>query len=333
MIQRQIFEYNDVIGFRFTPNIKARIQHESGGYLLQTNSSGFRCKHNFHAPKKNNINRILLFGNSFTAGEGVSDSKRYSEVLENIIEELEVFNFGLPGSGTDQQYLAHQTFAKEIDHDVLVIAILVENIRRVTSHYRYYENDQGKKLLFAKPYYELENNELVLKQRPPDKKPIEEKDLPDSEKKTIDTGGRFHFLRKLVIKTGVKEFVQKSIRYQPVPEYNNPNNPAWLIMKKILENWIIQHQKQVILMPIPLYQHIEETSDASAYQKRFKELSDTTGCTLHDPLTDLLKYSPEQRRKFRFEHDIHLTPKGHEAIACSLAPVIEKILQNNIQRS
>ena len=233
MIQRQIFEYNDVTGFRFIPNIKARIQHESGGYLLQTNSSGFRCKHNFHAPKKNNINRILLFGDSFTAGDGVSDKKRYSEVLENIIEALEVFNFGLPGSGTDQQYLAHQTFAKEIDHDLLVIAVLVENIRRVASHYRYYENDKGEMLMFAKPFYELENNELVLKQCPADKKPIEEKDLPDSEKKTIDTGGRFHFLRKLVIKAGVKELVQKNVRYQPVPEYNNPNNPVWLVMRKI----------------------------------------------------------------------------------------------------
>lgn len=315
-----------MLGFRFIPNIKARIQHENGGYLLKTNSCGFRCKHDFIAMKKNNINRILLFGDSFTAGDGVSDNKRYSEILENIIEELEVFNYGLPGSGTDQQYLSYQTYAKEIDHDVLIIAILVENIRRVASHYRYYENDQGKALVFAKPYYELENNELVLKQCPPTKTPIEEKDLPDSEKKTIDTGGRFKPLRKLVIKSGVKELVQKSIRYQPVPEYNDTNNPVWLIMRKILENWIIQHQKPVILMPIPLYQHIEETSDASAYQMRFQELADATGCTLHDPLTDLLEYTPEQRRKFRFEHDVHLTPKGHEAIAASIAPVIKKIL-------
>jgi len=326
MIQRQLFEYNDVLGYRFIPNIKARVQHESGGYLLRTNGSGFRCKHDFLAHKKNNINRILLFGDSFTAGDGVTDNKRYSEVLEREIEALEVFNYGLSGSGTDQQYLAHQTFAKEIDHDILVIAVLVENIRRVASHYRYYENDQGKTLLFAKPFYELENDELILKQCPPAKAPIEEKDLPNSKKKTIDTGGRFQLLRKLVIKVGVKDLIQKFIKYQPVPEYNSATNPVWLIMRKILENWIVEHQTPVILMPIPLYQHVEETSDASAYQARFKELSDATGCTLHDPLTDLLKYTPEQRRKFRFEHDIHLTPKGHEAIATSVAPVIKKIL-------
>ena len=97
-------------------------------------------------------------------------------------------------------------------------------------------------------------------------------------------------------------------------------------MRKMLENWIVQHQKPVMLMPIPLYQHVEETCDASAYQERFKELSESTGCILHDPLTDLLKYTPEQRRKFRFKNDIHLTPEGHEAIAASVAPVIKKIL-------
>ena len=331
MFQRQLFEYNDVLGYRFIPNIKARIQHESGGYLLQTNSSGFRCKHDFLLHKKKNVNRILLFGDSFTAGDGVSDNKRYSEILEREINDLEVFNYGLSGSGTDQQYLAHQTFAKEIDHDILVIAVLVENIRRVASYYRYYENDQGKKLVFAKPFYELVNNELILRQCPPAKEPIEENDLPNSEKKKIDTGGRLKLLRKLAVKAGIKDLAQKIIKYQPIPEYNSATNPVWLIMEKILENWIIQHKKPVILMPIPLYQHVEETCDASAYQDRFQELSESTGCILHDPLIDLLKYTPEKRRKFRFERDIHLTPEGHEAIAASLAPVVKKILLTHIK--
>ena len=82
-------------------------------------------------------------------------------------------------------------------------------------------------------------------------------------------------------------------------------------------------------MPIPLYQHIEETSDASAYKKRFQELSESTGCILHDPLIDLLKYAPDERRKFRYKRDIHLTPEGHKAIAASIAPVIKKILLTN----
>ena len=330
-MDRQIFEYNEILGYRFIPNLKARIKHESGGYLMRTNSSGFRCKHDFITDKKNNINRILLFGDSFTAGDGVSDNKRYSEILEREIKDLEVFNYGLSGSGTDQQYLAHQTFAKEINHDILIIAVLVENIRRVSSHYRYYNNNEGKKLVFAKPFYELENDKLILKQCPPAKTPIEENDLPKSEKKAIDTGGQYQFLRKLVNKAGIKNLIQKITKYQPIPEYGNSNNKIWLTMSKILENWIIQHQKTVILMPIPLYQHVEQTCDPSDYQNRFKELSEKTGCILHDPLIDLLKYTPEQRRGFRFEHDVHLTPEGHEAIAASLAPIIKKVLLTKLK--
>ena len=269
----------------------------------------------------------MLFGDSFTAGDGVSNNKRYSEILERDITNLEVFNFGLSGSGTDQQYLAYQTFAKNIDHDILVIAVLVENIRRVASHYRYFYVGQGKKLVYAKPFYELENDKLILKQCPPAKELIEENNLTNSEKKTIDRGGRFELLRKIAIKAGLKNLVQKIIKYNPIPEYNSPKNYVWLVMRKILETWIIQHQKHVILMPLPLYQHVEGNSDPTSYQERFKELADDTGCLLHDPLTDLLKYTTEQKRNFRFEHDIHLTPEGHRAIADSLAPAIKKLLK------
>ena len=34
----------------------------------------------------------------------------------------------MPGSGPDQQYLAYQTFAHEIDYDLLVISNLVATI-------------------------------------------------------------------------------------------------------------------------------------------------------------------------------------------------------------
>ena len=64
VIQRQIFEYNDVLGYRFIPNIKARIQHESGGYLLRTNDCGFRCEHDFFVQKKTQANLGILRAHS-----------------------------------------------------------------------------------------------------------------------------------------------------------------------------------------------------------------------------------------------------------------------------
>ena len=79
---RQVLEYHNVIGYRFIPSIKARIPHENGGYLIKTNSSGFRCKNEFINEKPENIFRIILFGDSYTAGDGVSNTKRYPEILD-----------------------------------------------------------------------------------------------------------------------------------------------------------------------------------------------------------------------------------------------------------
>ncbi len=43
-------------------------------------------------------------------------------------------------------------------------------------------------------------------------------------------------------------------------------------------------------------------------------------------LPDLLRYPAEQRRRFRFEKDVHPTPEGHEALAASLAPALARVL-------
>ncbi|MBL7124596.1 MAG: SGNH/GDSL hydrolase family protein [Dehalococcoidales bacterium] len=327
---RQSFEYHPVIGYRFIPGLKARIPHEGGGYLIRVNDCGFRCERNFITEKKPGIRRVLLFGDSFTAGDGVSNKYRYGDLLEKKIPNLEVYNFGLPGAGTDQQYLAYKEYATGIKHDLLLIAVQVENIRRVAGHYRYWLNERGEQVCYAKPYYELVDGTLILRNVPPRKEPIHEADLSKEERKFIAVG-RFPKLKKmvkLVTRVGLKDLAQKAIRYQLAPEYNSPDNPAWQIMRAILEEWINNNRQRVLLMPLPPYQYVEEMGDPSHYQARFREVASATGCMLHDPLPDLLKYSLEERRGFRFQKDVHLTPQGHAALATSLTPILEKLLDD-----
>ena len=100
---RRIFCYNKNIGHLFVPNINARIIHESGGYYVRTNSLGFRSNNEFKE-KKGNKPRILFFGDSNTAADGVSNNERFSDLVAKYFNS-EVYNFALSGSGTDQQYL------------------------------------------------------------------------------------------------------------------------------------------------------------------------------------------------------------------------------------
>jgi carbamoyltransferase len=316
-----------VIGYRFVPNLKARVPFDGGGYLTRTNDAGFRSERAFARARTNGMRRVLLFGDSYSAADGVSNPNRYSDLVEQSVANLEVYNFALPGTGTDQQYLVWRELAAGIEHDLVVIAIFVENIRRVAARYRVYFDDAGKKVVYAKPYYTLANGELALHHVPPQRQPVDVATLSAEDRAGVDEGGRFALLRQVATAIGAKEFLQRHTHYQPLPEYDSADVPAWQLMRAILAKWIGEiGASRALLMPLPLHHYVEELADAAPYQARFAELARDLGCALHDPLPDLLRYSAEERRRFRFEKDPHPTPEGHRAIAASLQPVLERML-------
>jgi hypothetical protein len=332
---RSVTQHHPAIGYTFIPGVKARVHLPNGeaAYLVRANAQGFRCDHEFVAEKRGGTRRALLFGDSFTAGDGVSNGKRYGDLLEQLIDGLEVYNFGLPGTGTDQQYLAYQEYGACVEHDVLILAVTVENIGRVASRFRPYVDERGETVVYAKPYYVLERGKLALRNVPVSKEPIQKSEMGEDESKHTDWGLPFAGLRRVARQLGLRDLAQKVTHFQPVPDYRTPDNPKWLVMRAILEEWTRASRAPVILMPVPLFPFVEGSSDPTHYQSRFRELAEATGCALHDPLPDLQNYSQPERRAFRFERDVHLTPAGHAALAKSLAPVVEKILRGeNISR-
>ena len=329
---RQLYEYHPVVGYRFIPYLKARIPHEGGGYLLQTNACGFRSNRQFYKLATRGLRRVLVFGDSFTAGDGVANQERYTDLLESAVADTEMYNFGLSSTGTDQQYLAWREFASDIEADVLVIAVFVENVRRVAARYRRHRDTTGRERLYAKPYYTLESGQLRLHHVPPPAEGIEMDQLTSDQRARVDTGGRFARLRSLVTALGARDTIQRMTRYQSLPAYDSARHPDWLLMRAILAQWVAQSKQPVILMPLPLPQHLDEVCDAGAYQARFAELAAELQCVLHDPLPDFLAYPAAERRRFRWETDIHFTPAGHIALARSLAPTLERVLAQHRKR-
>ena len=114
---RSIFQYHPTYGFHFNPGVKARIPHEGGGNLVRANAAGFRSDREFVPPRTPGYRRVLLFGDSYTAGDGVSNGARYGDLLEKQVPGLEVYNYGLPGTGTDQHYLVYADVARRIEHE------------------------------------------------------------------------------------------------------------------------------------------------------------------------------------------------------------------------
>lgn len=334
-MSRDLFQHHPVFGYHFVPDLRARVPHESGGYLVRTNSVGFRSERQFERERPSGRFRILAFGDSFTAGDGVSNRARYTDVLETLVPDVEVYNFGLPGSGTDQQYLVWREVARRFEHDLVVLGIQVENIRRVVARYRVFESRSGQELLLPKPYFTRSGDgSLALHGVPVPDEPVSPNELPAVERRYVDRGGSLIWLRRLVSRFGgrAKSIAQRVSRQNPVPGYNRARSRDWLLLKAILTQWIAEIAAPVIIMPIPLYHFIEQISDPRRYQARFRELQSPPQVVVHDPLPDLLRHSRDERRAFRFKHDVHPTPAGHRALAESLAQRVVA-LKNDYQEA
>tara|TARA_B100000315_G_C14583721_1_gene591842 strand:- start:386 stop:1366 length:981 start_codon:yes stop_codon:yes gene_type:complete len=324
---RSLFKYHSVIGYTFIPNLKARVNHEGGGYLIQTNSDGFRCKHEFIKKKKKNTYRILFFGDSFTAGDGVSNEFRFSDLLESDLKNTEILNFGLSGTGVDQQYLIFRDFASDLDYDLVVISPMLENIRRNVVRFRPHVSHTGRNLFMQKPYYEINNiGELDLNNVPVPKKSITLDQLPQNEK--VNLYGNHNRLRLFMNKLGSKQkdIVQKITKHEPLTSYDSSDNPDWVLMKAIIEKWISNIKTKIIICPLPIYHYVEELNSPNGYIERFYELHKPPEVIFHNILPTLLKYSTNEKRLFRFKNDAHPTKVGHKAYAKSLSRLIETLV-------
>ncbi len=323
-MNRSLYEYEKDIGYRFIPYLKSRINTGDGGYLIKTNGQGFRNDEDFEEQKKGK--RILVFGDSFTAGDGVSNGKRFTDYLE-LNTGKQVYNLGLSGTGTDQQYLIYQKYGKGLEHDVVIITVLVENIRRVHSKFRFYYNKNHEMICYPKPYYDLKNGMLVLHHHPVPNTNHRYTELSDTDKEKVDKGGRFMGARNFLKKVGAKQLTQKLMKIQPFPEYNSSDSAPWILMKEILKKWCSEINKPVYLLTLPTYHYIEGLADSRPYQQRFSELQGEIDAHIIDPLPFFMGFDKEIRRQFRFEKDIHLSRLGHKTLGDFLVQQISEKLQ------
>ena len=215
----------------------------------------------------------------------------------------------------------------------MLIGIHLENIRRCAARYRLVQDTSGNSFVQAKPYFAYNGGgQLELHHVPSPKEVVPPDQFPKEQHPYVDWSGeraRHAWLRKAINRMGpgVKDFVQRFSKYQPLPEYDSSQSPSWLLMKAILQKWASELTRPAIIFPLPLYQYTEETASPRGVQARFAELSGLPNCTIFDPLNDFLQYSPAERRAFRFEQDQHYSPAAHKALAESLVKPISKFRQ------
>lgn len=147
-----LYRFDELLGW-FPKTYSSNVFTGSRTISVSHNSRGFRDVEHTKSGKPG----IMFIGDSFVWGYDVEQPERFTEKLRSRIPEWEIFNLGVSGYGTDQEYLL---LNQQFDYYKPRLVFLVfctdnddnDNISNSISNGAYY-----------KPYYELNGEKLSLK--------------------------------------------------------------------------------------------------------------------------------------------------------------------------
>jgi hypothetical protein len=123
--------YDSLLGWRLRKDHRS---DSNPNHIVNFNSSGFRDRNHSRVRKAQTV-RILILGDSYTAGLELSDSKIFTRLVENQLNantrnfRFEVMNVSVPAWGTDQQYLYLKNEGLEYSPDFVVLMVAPNDIR------------------------------------------------------------------------------------------------------------------------------------------------------------------------------------------------------------
>ena len=129
--QKGLFELDSVSGYRMRPNMCVRLQSSEYDQVLKTNAHGF-VGPDVPAQKPPGEFRIVVLGDSYTAGGQVPFEQNYTALLETDLHQMgypsvQVINAGVGGCGTFCQLGQLQNNIAWMQPDLVVDAVFVGN--------------------------------------------------------------------------------------------------------------------------------------------------------------------------------------------------------------
>jgi hypothetical protein len=316
-------EHDPVVGYRYIAGARMTLPRPGGGnYELRINAAGIRSSREYDHRKPPGVFRLLILGDSYAAGQFVSNDQRFSEILERRVPGLEVINFALEGTGTDQQVLLYEQRAREFEHDVVLIFPFLQNIRRNLVAARVARDPRtGREVLRPKPRFELADGQLVLKNSPvPARCPEVAEDGSALNQTDADRSlsGRWKSrLSASPLGKILKRVVFALKPWEPFPEYAREATPAWQLMAAILQRLqSAAAPRPLVIVPV-FYDSYVRFRMALNYLKRFRSL-EGPGTHVIDLLPHFRRLGAEATRCFQEPFDCHFSTYGHLVVAGAL---------------
>lgn len=268
--------------------------------------------------EKNLQGAILVVGDSYAFGDEVSDHETWPAYLEQIADRP-VANAAACGYGLDQMYLRAKDLLPKIKPKFLIIGLNEQELLRNTQ-----KSSQSNSAI-RKPYFELENGKLALKQTPV---PFaSEEQLNETPLQKIL--GRSFILSKIV----AKAFPQwKNSAWTKSPKMEYTKVPIPKIACAIVEEFKRLADAELV-KPVILVQQSH-----LVFNGRSKDLSLVVACAkkagipvvdLYPPLRDLFKADQATYNTLYLGPASHMTPKGNRFVAEQLHSYLRETDRSN----
>ncbi len=329
------------IGYLYVPNSKMTLGVPGGGtYTITINSAGIRSCREYSREKPAGVKRrILVLGDSFTAGQYVSNEHRFTEHLERRLGPgTEVINFGLEGTGTDQQVLIYEHIARQYEHDLVILLPFLQNIRRnMVDARESFDPRTLEKIWLPKPRFRLgPGGELELTGVPVPDKRLTAVDVGETADGAAaggsgvatDTDTSLATRLKSAVRSapGVKRLKQVLFKFkphEPFPEYADANSEAWRLQAAIIRRLHADAAPRPLVVVPVFYASYVMYRMATNYLDRFRSLESPT---LHviDVQPHFARQGDEAVRCFLEPHDSHFSPHGNLVLAEALQDELTK---------
>jgi len=148
----RFWKYDSLLGWAHEPGQEGIFETPQFRTVVRINENGLRDRQHLYEPG-NDVERILVLGDSFAWGYGVEESERFSQVLEKSLD-VEVINASVSGYSTDQELLWYRNEGIKYETDLVILVIAGNDVG---------DNEQQLvSTIYYKPKFAIEDGELVL---------------------------------------------------------------------------------------------------------------------------------------------------------------------------
>lgn len=134
------FTYDPEMGWKNAANIDTVPENHG---RVRTNSQGMRNDTEFPVKPTPGRKRLMIVGDSYSFGFGVSNEETYAYELARMMPDWDVMNLAVSATGTDQHYLMYERQGEKYKPNIVLMGFYLLDYNRNTYNFRDY----------AKPMY------------------------------------------------------------------------------------------------------------------------------------------------------------------------------------